>query len=82
MRRVTEDITPERARELLKSYDIGNVLNKTKMLRFKELMQQGKWMGETREFIYIRNGKVMNGHHRLTAIAESGVTVRVRIQYD
>lgn len=79
MRR-TEQITPERAKELL------DTLNKTpdraKVERYKDKMLSGKWKTDNGFFINVRQGKLMNGKHRLTALMESGLTLEMRIQYD
>jgi hypothetical protein len=82
MIRITETITPEKAWELLKTGKRGGALFKLKVNTFKNKMLSGKWIRDNGAFIYIRQGKLVNGHHRLEAVADSGLTLEMRIQYD
>jgi len=79
--RVTELITPERAKEILRTGSPSGAVSKAKVEAFKTKMEAGRWREEG-EFIYIRNGKLMNGHHRLEAVIRSGMSIKFRIQYD
>ena len=79
MRR-TEQITPERAKELLDT--LNKTPDRSKVERYKEKMIAGEWKPDNGFFINVRQGKLMNGKHRLTALMESGLTLEMRIQYD
>ena len=82
MRRATELMTPERALELLKTGKRGGAMFKYKVDTYKNKMLSGKWIKDNGTCIYIRQGKLINGHHRLEALVESGLTLEMRIQYD
>jgi hypothetical protein len=82
MRRVTEIITPEKALEILATGKRGGAMFKLKVQTYKKKMLAGKWMTDNGSFINIRGGKLINGHHRLEALAQSGLNLEMRIQYD
>lgn len=82
MKRVTEIITPERAKQLLSTYPHVYKVNRFKVERLKVKMLSGKWVIDDGSFMNIRAGKLVNGKHRMTAIMESGITEQMRVQYD
>lgn len=82
MKRRLEEVTPERAREILATYESGNKPDEKKLERFKNMMIDGTWKTNKSFFINIRGGKLMNGKHRLTAVAETGITQILPIQYE
>jgi hypothetical protein len=82
MRRVLKIVTPDEAKEILKGYNFKNILIKKKLEKYKSMMIAGTWKPNKSTFIRIRKGKLMDGHHRMTAIVESGVSVLMAIQYE
>jgi len=80
--RITETITPERASEILATYEYGNKVDRSKVEKYKQKILSGRWRPDNGFFINIRGGKLVNGKHRLTALMESGLTLQMRIQYD
>lgn len=68
-------IDPAKARELLLNHrrKDNNRIEQDKLERYKALMKAGKWMQYRGMPIKISGGVLLDGHHRLTAIAESGV---------
>ncbi len=80
--RVTELMTPEMAAELLTTYEYNTDIVRGKVDHFKDKMLSGEWKTDNGFFINIRQGKLINGKHRLTAVVESGLTIEMRVQYD
>jgi hypothetical protein len=71
------------AKEMLKSSKKTYVeLDREKLDRFKSLIINGTWKVNRNIFVLVRKGKVMNGRHRLTAIAETGIPTLIGMQYD
>lgn len=69
------DITPEVAKQLL-TKNIGNrPINKIHVDRLSRAMLAGEWKfnGDT---ICINGDRLIDGQHRLTAVVESGITIR------
>lgn len=74
-------ITPQLARFLLNQY-YGNIRNESRghISRLKNSMNKGHFYANNDCLAFeIRSGIILNGHHRLTAIAESGVTVEIGV---
>ena len=69
-------ITAEKAKEVLrccKMFPRQRPIDEDKLRHFVELIKTGEWMPEKRAAIMIsRAGVILNGRHRLNAIAQSG----------
>lgn len=69
-------ITALKAKEVLsccKMFPRQKPIDQEKLQRFIELIKTGEWMPEKRAPIMIsKNGVILNGRHRLNAIAQSG----------
>ena len=69
-------ITAEKAKEVLrccKMFPRQKAIDETKLQTFIELIKTGEWKPEKRAAIMItKNGVILNGRHRLTALAASG----------
>lgn len=78
MKRVTEIMTPEKARELL----AGQTINDKRVQAIKDKINSGKWIEDNGFFIIVRKGKVMSGNHRLQAIIDLNIELRMRVQYE
>ena len=69
-------IDSETAKEVLhrcKMFPRQKPIDQEKLQRFIELIKTGEWMPEKRAPIMIsKNGVILNGRHRLNAIAQSG----------
>jgi hypothetical protein len=73
------DVTPELAREWL-GFNVHNRRLRSRMVNtFASDMRAGDWQfnGETIKFA--KDGTLLDGQHRLAAIAESGATVKVLV---
>ena len=68
------DITPELARDWLRSVDVQRTLRKTRVARYADDMRAGRWGEDITPIVFDTNGNLANGQHRLHAIAESGTT--------
>lgn len=82
MRRLLEDINPERANEILLTYKSGNNFDEARVKRFANMMNTGTWKVNRSSFLIVRKGILMNGKHRLKAITISGKTIQMAMQYE
>ena len=81
MRPVVKMVTPEMAEELLTLARPGNKMIRTKVEKYKKMMLSGKWRSGLGSPIIIKNGQLLDGRHRLTAIIETGVTIKLPFKY-
>lgn len=74
---VTETITPETAARYLES-NLGNrKMRAHKIKQFASDMKNGRWMLTHQGIAFFDDGGLMDGQHRLAAVVESGVPVRM-----
>lgn len=79
-----ERIGPERARELLShNYDNNRNVRRAYVSQLAEVMRQGRYMSENGQTIVVGDddGVLYDGQHRLMAIDESGVTLKMIVAY-
>jgi hypothetical protein len=73
-----ETITPERAAALLeKNHDGQRALSTTRVLAFAEDMRCGRWRLTHQGICLDVDGNLVDGQHRMWAIVEAGVPVRM-----
>ena len=76
-------ITADKAKEVLrccKMFPRQRPIDEDKLRHFVELIKTGEWKPEKRAAIMItKNGVILNGRHRLNAIAQSGGAVTVPV---
>jgi hypothetical protein len=70
-------VTPDIAMELLKMARSDNMMFRQKIEKYKTMMLSGKWRNGIGDSIIIRNGKLLDGRHRLTAIIETGLSFKL-----
>jgi hypothetical protein len=73
-----ETITPDTARCWLENHNHGNrPIKKSVVAKYAEIMLAGKWLTSPEGIIFSSSNPVrlLQGQHRLMAIAESGVTI-------
>lgn len=73
------DIDPDQALRMLATYK-GKQPDRRKVEFFKRAILTGAWDAKRHTRILMIKGKLKNGKHRLTAIAESGQTVQIKLQ--
>jgi hypothetical protein len=73
-----ETITPDMARYWLEHHNHGNrPIKKSVVAKYAEIMLAGKWITSPEGIIFSSSNpaRLLQGQHRLMAIAESGVTI-------
>lgn len=76
----TLEITPEQAKIYLSKNDKNRSTKKKVIARYAEDMRSGNWIAETGETIKIATGgRVLDGQHRLMAIVQAGVPVKMQV---
>ena len=58
-----------------------NKPKREKIDRYKDIMLRGKWLENRGMPVVISRGRLVDGIHRLTAIIESGVTLKIPVKY-
>lgn len=74
------EISPTKARELIKlNIENNRNITKTHMKTLSAAMKEGNWMQTGEPVIIDWYGRVIDGQHRLFAVIDSGVTIRVTL---
>lgn len=76
MNYVTENITPAKAQEYLKT-SVGNrPISRVYVRSYADTMTKGQWILNGVPIIFDTDGHLLDGHHRLHAVIEAGIPVR------
>jgi hypothetical protein len=70
-----ERITPNRAKEMMTGSNCRRLRQK-KLLNYASDMSKGRWKLTGSSIIYDKNGKLIDGFHRLNAVKLSGVPIQ------
>jgi hypothetical protein len=81
MRPVIKLVTPDVAQQLLSTARQNNYLKRTKIEKYKKMMLSGKWKDRLGTPIVIKQGNLIDGRHRLTAIVETGLSYLIPFEY-
>lgn len=72
-----ETVTPEKAVEILAKCNRGNrKLRIGTVAKYARMMALGQWRLSPEAIVISRTGRLLNGQHRLSAVVQSGVSVR------
>jgi hypothetical protein len=72
-----EDISPAKAKSMLELMPRNRKINKTRIKNYALLMKQGQWdENHPQGLIFDKNGKLIDGQHRLHAVVESNKTIK------
>lgn len=82
MQVVRTNVTPEMANEMLKCNSINRPVRKRIVDKYCRQMIDGEWLSDTAETIKFADaGELLDGQHRLLAIAKSGLVIPMDIAY-
>lgn len=73
------DITPDKAREMLAYNTHNRNLRGRVVSAYAEDMRHGGWVEDGQSIKFATDGALLDGQHRLAAIAEADVTVRMLV---
>ena len=73
------DVTPELSRTWLQRNKANRYISMAKARQYAKDMKNGNWQLSPEGISFDKEGNIINGQHRLTAIDISGVTVRMAI---
>lgn len=76
MNYVTENITPAKAQQYLKTSDGNRPISKPTVHSYADTMRKGNWLLNGMCIIFDSEGHLIDGHHRLLGVIEAGVPVR------
>jgi hypothetical protein len=69
-------ISKELAIEMLNNNAVNRVINKSKVRQYAEMMKSGQWQLTHQGLAITKDGKLIDGQHRLWAIVETGIPIR------
>ena len=75
------DVTPETAREWLKANTRNRHLRDADVERYARDMREGRWQFTAEPIKFGLSGVLLDGQHRLHAIARAGVTVKALVVF-
>lgn len=77
-----EKITPQKAAEYLTKNVVNRNISYPTVERYADDMKNGTWEVNGQPIVFSKSGKLLDGQHRLSAIAKSGVTVEMTVVRD
>ena len=72
-------VTPEMARKWLDNNCINRAISHPRVEMYARDMEAGKWLLNGEPIVFNKDGNLVNGQHRLTAIIKSGITVKMLV---
>lgn len=76
-------VTPEMARSLLATNTNNRAVRHGNVRLYARRMRNGEWISnKTEPITFDRNGRLIQGQHRLLAVIESGVPIRFWLAFD
>ena len=82
MRTKILDITPKMAEEMLAKSKVNRVISADVVDMYADDFKRKKWMLVGDPIRFSVNGTLQDGHHRLHAVIQSGMTVKFLVVYD
>lgn len=76
------EISPEQAAKWLERNDNNRNVNVAKVKKMAKDMREGHWDTTHQGIAIASDGTLVDGQHRLLAIVESGVTVRMNVTFN
>ena len=80
MSTVTENITPAKAQEYLRTSKGNRPISKIYVRSYADTMKKGAWMLNGVPIIFDTEGHLLDGHHRLLAVIEANIPVRFDVR--
>lgn len=77
-----ETVTPDAAREMLTRNTRNRPVSRSHVLRLAALIKSGLWRVTGQGIAFAVDGTLVDGQHRLLAIIEAGVAVRIGVTRD
>lgn len=74
-----EKITPEKASEYLSQNSVNRNISVNTVDKYADDMKNGAWQLNGQPIVFGASGRLLDGQHRLSAIAKSGVPVMVAV---
>lgn len=71
-----EQITPEIAKEYLKSNNVNRKQNERYIEFYARIMKEGKWLLNGESIVFDNKGNLLDGQHRLMAVIKADVTIQ------
>ena len=75
-------ITPEMAKAFLENNTINRKLRITTVKQLSQAIKRGEWIVTHQGISISKNGRLLDGQHRLYAIIDSGIAVKIAVTYN
>lgn len=82
MKTTVEEITPEKARDMLAENTGNRTVRHGWIAELVDIIQRGDWVLTHQGIAITSDGRLLDGQHRLHAIVESGIGVRMNVSRD
>ena len=76
-----ELITPEKAKRIMVKNIANRNINKKRVTQYATSMERGEWVENGQTIVLSKEGFLLDGQHRLSAVIKSGVPVRFIVAY-
>jgi len=73
------DVTPGIAVEWLEANAINRNLKRSKLASYRRSIEAGRWNITGESIKFSKSGRLLDGQHRLTAVAQSGMTIKTYV---
>jgi hypothetical protein len=73
-------VTPQLAQEMLDTSPCNRKLSLTRVQEYVDYMRSGKWSAVVSAILFDTEGHLVDGHHRLHAVIQAGVDVRMSVR--
>jgi len=81
MRTVVETVTPELAAQFLEGNGVNRKLRKSWVNTLTRAIQRGEWKTTHQGLAISHGGRLLDGQHRLNAIINAGIPVKMAVTY-
>lgn len=79
MQIITMDVTPQMARNFLRCNQSNRPIRRSHVDYLVGIIRRGEWVTTHQGIAVSENGRLLDGQHRLAAIAEAGITCRIAV---
>lgn len=79
MKTTIETITAKQAARYLTKNSVNRKLVKSRVFTFAEILKAGHWQTTHQGIAFNDKNEVVDGQHRLTAVVETGIPIRVQV---
>jgi hypothetical protein len=76
-----ETITPQKAYQYLETMDGNRAVRQSKVDQYEQMMRRGLWRLTHQGIAFHKDGRLVDGQHRLWALIAAGLTIKMMVSY-